>query len=180
MQDFRLPQACLRHGPRVLATAGVALALAGGWKTAELFLGAAPPANDVAMTVAPAPPKPAVAEPQTVPVSVLPGETLAEAVERAGVSADEARRAVEALAQGMDTVNIKAGLAFEAAIAKPDGEGGRARLVSLSLKPSPAKALTISRTFDGALSLKQLEEKIRDDTVAADGRIEGSLYESAQ
>ncbi|HKR87944.1 MAG TPA: M23 family metallopeptidase, partial [Phenylobacterium sp.] len=46
--------------------------------------------------------------------------------------------------------------------------------------PSPAKALTISRTFDGALSLKQLEEKIRDDTVAADGRIEGSLYESAQ
>jgi murein DD-endopeptidase MepM/ murein hydrolase activator NlpD len=179
MLAFRLPEICLRHGPRVLAAGGVALALVGGWKTAELFLGRGAPAAEVAMATAPAPAKPAVALPETVPVRVLPGETLAAAVERAGVSPEEARRAVDALAQAMDTVHIKAGMAFEAAIARPSG-GEQARLVSLSLQPTPAKALTLSRTFDGALTLKQLEENIRDDTVAADGRIEGSLYESAE
>ena len=182
MQDFRLPEVCSRHGPRVLASAGVVLALVLGWKTAELFFSPAAPSpnalEQAAQTLAP--PKPAFASPETVPVRVLPGETLAAAVERAGVAPDEARRAVEALAEAMDTVHIKAGLAFEAAIAHPNTDGEQPRLVSLSLQPSPAKALTLSRTFDGALSLKQLDEKIRDDTVAADGRIEGSLYESAE
>jgi len=181
MQEIRLPRICSRLAPRVLAAAGVALALFGGWKTAELFLGGrAAPSTAIAAAVAPAPAPPAAAVPETVPVRVLPGETLAQAVERAGVAPDEARRVVAALAKAMDTVNIKAGLAFEAAVLRPDGEGEPARLVSLSLQPTPAKALTVSRTFDGALSLKQLEEKIRDDTVAADGRIEGSLYESAE
>jgi murein DD-endopeptidase MepM/ murein hydrolase activator NlpD len=180
MQDFRLPEVCLRHGPRALAGAGVALALFLGWKTAELFLSPAPPTPATQLAAAPVPHKPAFAAPETVPVKVLRGETLAEAVERAGVAPDEARRAVEALAKAMDTVNIKAGMAFEAAIARSNGEGEHARLVSLSLQPNPAKALTLSRTFDGALTLKQLDEKIRDDTVAADGRIEGSLYESAE
>jgi len=179
--QIRLPEICLRQGPRVFAGLGVAAALFGGWKTAELFLGPHDPAkSDVAMAVAPAPAEAAPALPETVPVRVLPGETLAAAVERAGVAPDEARRAVEALAQGMDTVKIKAGLAFEAAIRRPRRDGERPQLVSLSLQPTPAKALTLSRTFDGALSLKQMEEKVRDDTVAADGRIEGSLYESAE
>ena len=180
MQNFRLPEVCWRHGPRVLAASGVVLALVLGWKTAELFLQPAAPSPAVQQAAADTTAStPDVAAPERVPVRVLPGETLAAAVERAGVAPDEARRVVEALAEGMDTVNIKAGMAFEAAISRPS-EGERARLVSLSLQASPAKALTLSRTFDGALSLKQLDEKIRDDTVAADGRIEGSLYESAE
>lgn len=179
MRDFRLPELCRRHGPRALAGAGVAMALLMGWKTAELFLGShmpAQPAGAVRSVTQAA--KPVVAALETVPVKVLRGETLTEAVQRAGVAPEEARRAVDALAEAMDTVNIKAGLAFEA-IVRPKGEDAHAQLVSLSLQPSPAKALTLSRTFDGALTLKEMEEKILDDTVAASGDIEGSLYESA-
>jgi murein DD-endopeptidase MepM/ murein hydrolase activator NlpD len=118
-------------------------------------------------------------KPETVPVRVLPGETFASAVQRAGVTREEAERAVEALAQAMDTVHIKAGLAFQAMVAPP-AEGQPAQLVSLSLQDGPAHSLSLSRTFDGALKLREMEERVRDETVAEDGKIEGSLYESAQ
>jgi murein DD-endopeptidase MepM/ murein hydrolase activator NlpD len=185
MQDFRRPDLVARQAPRMLAGVGVVLALALGWKTAEHVLGptAAPPAAPVAASLAaqsrPAAPAPEKT-PVRVPVRVLPGETLAEAVERAGVAPEEARRAVETLGAAMDTVNIKAGMAFEAAIARSAAEPAHAQLISLSLQASPVRALTLSRTFDGALTLKQMDETLREDTVAADGQIEGSLYETAE
>jgi murein DD-endopeptidase MepM/ murein hydrolase activator NlpD len=123
--------------------------------------------------------QPGFARPQNVAVKVRPGETLEGAVQRAGVTADEARAAVGALASAMDTVHIKAGMAFEAAIAEPRAERGQARLIGLSMRTGPASALTLSRTFDGALRLRELDEKIRDETTVADGEIHGSLYESA-
>jgi len=43
--QIRLPEICLRQGPRVFAGLGVAAALFGGWKTAELFLGPHDPAK---------------------------------------------------------------------------------------------------------------------------------------
>ena len=181
MRDLRLRDLSVRHGPKVLGAAGMVLALALGWTAAAHFAGprmAAAPAGSVAAPQAAAVPAPAP-QPVTVPVRVLPGETLAAAVERAGLPREEAQAAVTALADAMDIAHIKAGLAFEAAILRPAGPHEAARLISLSLQDGPARALSLSRTFDGALKLKALEEKIRDDTVAADGRIEGSLYESA-
>jgi len=172
-----------RFAAPVIGCMVAAGALAIGWKTAEHFDHAPQKAKApvVQTAAAPAPkPAPAFTAPETVPVKVLPGETLAEAVQRAGVAPDEARRAVAALAEAMDTVNIQAGMAFEAAVARASDHGRHAQLVSLSVQPSPAHALTLSRSFDGALSLKQMHEKILDDTVAANGAIEGSLYESAQ
>ena len=162
-----------------------ATALALGWKTAEHHFKpgeriAQAPHRQVAAAAAVQAPKPAFEAPETVPVKVQPGETLAEAVQRAGVAPDEARRAVAALGEAMDTVNIKAGMALEAAVARATDQSRHAQLVSLSVQPSPTHALTLSRSFDGALSLKQMQEKILDDTVAANGRIEGSLYESAR
>jgi len=123
---------------------------------------------------------PGFAPPQTLQIKIARGETLLEAVERLGVSATEARAAVEALAAGMDITHIRSGLALDAAIARPRAPQGEVRLVGLSLRTGPASALTLSRTFDGALKLRQLEEAVRDDTFAAKGRIEGSLYESAE
>jgi murein DD-endopeptidase MepM/ murein hydrolase activator NlpD len=171
----------MRRGARIgAAIAGVsvtALALGLGWKAAEQLTG--PAAKRPAAAPIPAA-VPLPRKPETVPVRVLPGETLARAVERAGAPREEAERAVAALGEAMDTVHIKAGLALEAAIAPPQGNGQQAQLVSLSLKDGPARSLSLSRTFDGAMKLHEMEEKIRDDTVAADGRIEGSLYESAE
>ena len=54
-------------------------------------------------------------------VKVAPGETLEAAVRRTGVGKDEAQQAVAMLGRVFDTVNIKAGLAFEAKLAKPFG-----------------------------------------------------------
>jgi murein DD-endopeptidase MepM/ murein hydrolase activator NlpD len=70
-------------------------------------------------------------------------------------------------------------MAFDAAVARPRGERGPARLVGLSLRTGPATAITLSRTFDGAMRLREMEEKIRDEELVARGEIDGSLYESA-
>jgi murein DD-endopeptidase MepM/ murein hydrolase activator NlpD len=47
------------------------------------------------------------------------------------------------------------------------------------MRTGPATADTISRTFDGALHLRELAEEIREETTVAQGSIEGSLYETA-
>lgn len=122
---------------------------------------------------------------QNVPVKLQRGETLEGAVRRAGVGPAEAQLVVEMLSKAMDTVHLKAGMLIETAIAKPRsdlpaGEGGETKLIGLSLRTGPASAITISRSFDGALRLRELDEKLRDETTVADGAIEGSLYESAE
>ena len=123
--------------------------------------------------------RPGFAEPQTVPVKLARGETLEGAVRRAGVAPAEAQRAVEMLSHAMDTVHIKAGLLIQAAVARP-ADRGDAHLIGLSLRTGPASAITLSRSFDGALRLRELDEKVRDETAVEDGSIRGSLYESAQ
>ena len=115
-----------------------------------------------------------------VPVKVQRGETFEAAFRRIGVSPDEAHKVVAALAQTIDTVNIRAGLAFDAAIARPRDPRGPVRLTGLSMRTGPASAITVSRTFDGALKLRELEEKVHGDTHVAQGEIHGSLYESAE
>ena len=117
--------------------------------------------------------------PVSMPVKVLPGETLQSAVQRTGIAAAEAKAVVDTLAQAMDTIHIKAGLAFQAAISRPRGRGGPAQLIGLSMKTGPASAVTLSRTFDGALKLRELEEKVSAETTVAQGNMQGSLYESA-
>jgi murein DD-endopeptidase MepM/ murein hydrolase activator NlpD len=123
--------------------------------------------------------QPGFAQPERVPVELQAGETLEGAVVRAGVAPDEARAAVQTLAEAMDTVHLKAGMAFDAAVARPRGQRGPARLIGLSLRTGPASAITLSRTFDGALRLRQMQETVRDETTVAVGQVTGSVYDSA-
>jgi murein DD-endopeptidase MepM/ murein hydrolase activator NlpD len=123
--------------------------------------------------------RPGLDQPTSMPISIKSGETFESAVQRTGVGAEEARLVVKTLAGAFDTVNIRAGLAFQAVVAKPRGRGGPAQLVGLSMKTGPASAITLSRTFDGALRLRELEEQVRDDTTVAQGEMKGSLYEAA-
>lgn len=124
--------------------------------------------------------QPGLERAETVPVKIRPGETFEAAVRRVGVSAEEAAQVVDMLGQAMDTVHIKAGLAFDAAVARPRSDRGPARLIGLSMRTGPASAVTLSRSFDGALRLRELEEEVREERALARGAIEGSLYESAQ
>jgi murein DD-endopeptidase MepM/ murein hydrolase activator NlpD len=123
--------------------------------------------------------RPGLAPPVSMPVKVQSGETLQAAVQRTGVTADEARSVVQTLAGAIDTIHIKAGLAFQAVVAAPRDHRGPIRLIGLSMKTGPASAVTLSRTFDGALKLRELEERVRDETAVASGHMSGSLYESA-
>ena len=123
--------------------------------------------------------QPGYSRPENIPIEVRRGETFEAALRRAGVSDSEARAVVKAIGATFDTVNIKAGLAFDAAIARPRDQRGPVRLVGLSMRTGPASALTLSRTFDGALKLRELEEQIRSETTLAQGQMQGSLYESA-
>lgn len=188
MQEFDPRRPTLRLAPRVFtAVAGLA-ALGLGWK---LTASDAPvpvvraPLDAVTMAAlqhaafASAEAQPGFDRPQSIPVQVRPGETLEGAVLRAGVAPNDARQVVAVLQGAIDTVNIKAGMAFEAAVAeRRAGRGGPARLIGLSMRTGPSSTLTVSRTFDGAMKLRELEEKVSDETKVACGQMNGSFYES--
>lgn len=187
MQEFDPRRPTLRLAPRLLTAVAGLVALGLGWKLTAANIDAptvkAPldPAALVALqhvAFASAEAQPGFDRPQSVPVKVRPGETLEGAVRRAGVAPEEARQVVATLQGAIDTVNIKAGMAFEAAIAQRRSQRGPARLIGLSMRTSPSSTLTVSRTFDGALRLREMEEKVTDETKVACGEMNGSFYES--
>jgi murein DD-endopeptidase MepM/ murein hydrolase activator NlpD len=187
MPELEQQKASLPVSRSVLMAAGAMLAVAVVWKFAVADRTPPPPPLDPATAAAlqhaaftQAEAQPGFTHAENIPLRVQRGETLESAVERAGVAPAEAQRAVEMLAQSMDTVHIKAGMPFDAAIAKPLAPRGAVRLVGLSMRTGPASAITLSRSFDGALRLRELDEKVRDETVVANGVIAGSLYESAE
>jgi murein DD-endopeptidase MepM/ murein hydrolase activator NlpD len=186
MPEFDPRAVSFRIAPRVLAGAGALIGLFAAWQlTGAPSAPAAPPLapeavaalQHAAFTQAEA--QPGFARPQSVRLKLLPGETLEAAVARVGVAREEAQQAVQALSREMDTTRIRAGMGLQAAVAKPRGEAGPAQLIGLSLRTGPATTLTLSRSFDGALRLRRLEEKVSDEITVADGEIHGSLYESA-
>ncbi len=185
MQEFDPRRPTLRFAPKILvAVAGLA-ALSLGWKlTAGPQMAASQPLDSATMAAlqhaafVEAEAQPGFGHGQNVNVEVRPGETLTAAVARSGVADADARDVVGVLSQTMDTVNIKAGMDFVASVARPD-RGGPARLIGLSMRTDAAKTITVSRTFDGALRLRELEEKVRDETTVACGKMDGSFHESA-
>jgi murein DD-endopeptidase MepM/ murein hydrolase activator NlpD len=188
MQEFDPRRGATRWAPRVFTAVAGLMALGLGWKltaddakpsavqTAPLDPAALTALQHVAFAGAEA--QPGFQRPENVEVKVRPGETLQGAMLRTGVAPDEARQVVAALQGVIDTVNIKAGMAFEAAIAQRRSQRGPARLIGLSMRTSPSSTLTVSRTFDGALRLRALEEKVKDETKVACGEMAGSFYES--
>jgi murein DD-endopeptidase MepM/ murein hydrolase activator NlpD len=188
MSQFDPRSAQTRYTPVLLGCVAVAASTALGLGTAALLHQKAKgPASPTVAQIkalehqafAEAQARPGLTTPQSLPMKIQSGETFEAAVRRTGVAPAEARTIVKTLAQAFDTVHIKAGLAFQAAIAHPRGRGGPAQLIGLSMQTGPASAITLSRTFDGALHLRELEEKIRDETTVAQGTMDGSLYESA-
>ena len=191
MHPFDPRRPTFRLAPRLLASvAGLAI-LGFGWRLAAIEhshaqVQAPRPLSPTALAAlqteafAQSAVRPGFAAPIDIPVKIQRGETFEAAVRRVGVAPADARQVVGALAKAFDTVNIKAGMAFNAAVAMPRDRRGPVRLIGLSMRTGPATAITLSRTFDGALKLRELEEKVRDDTTVAQGAMQGSLYESAE
>lgn len=118
--------------------------------------------------------------PEAVPVQIRRGETFEQAVARTGVAPEEASAVAATVANAFDLADLRAGLKFETAIAKPFDGRGDARLIGLTMRTGPASQLTVSRSFDGALRLRSLEEKVTQETVVLKGDVERSLSASAR
>ena len=118
--------------------------------------------------------------PEAVNVQIRRGETFEQAVRRTGVAPEEASAVAATVANAFDLADLRAGLKFETAIAKPRNGRGDARLIGLTMRTGPASQLTVSRSFDGALRLRSLEEKVTHETVVLKGDVERSLSASAR
>jgi murein DD-endopeptidase MepM/ murein hydrolase activator NlpD len=118
--------------------------------------------------------------PEAIPVQIRRGETFEEAVRRTGIAAEEASAVAATLSNAMDVSSMPAGQKFETAISKPRGGRGDARLIGLTMRTGPASQVTVSRSFDGALRLRALEEKVTHETVVLNGKVEGSLSRTAR
>jgi murein DD-endopeptidase MepM/ murein hydrolase activator NlpD len=118
--------------------------------------------------------------PEAIPVQIRRGETFEQAVRRTGIGAEEASAVAATIASAFDLKDLRAGLRFETAISRPRAGRGDARLIGLTMRTGPASQLTVSRSFDGALRLRALDEKVTDETVVLHGEVRGSLSSSAQ
>ncbi|WP_312139213.1 peptidoglycan DD-metalloendopeptidase family protein [Brevundimonas sp. BH3] len=118
--------------------------------------------------------------PEAIPVQIRRGETFEQAVRRAGVRAEDASAVAATIASAFDLKDIRAGAKFETAVSRPRGGVGEARLIGLTMRTGPASQLTVSRSFDGALRLRSLDEKITHETVVARDKVQGSLSASAR
>jgi murein DD-endopeptidase MepM/ murein hydrolase activator NlpD len=184
MQEFDPRNAPVRYAPRLLVCAAGFAALALSWRlTVREPAGPGehqPDRSAVAsLDGSKAKPKTGIERFEQVAMKVLPGETLKESLLRLGLAPAEADEAVRLMGGVFDTVNIKAGLAFQAAVERPLDHRGPARLIGLSLRTGPITAVNLSRTFDGALRLRQTEDKVKDETTVAQGEMKDSLYASA-
>ncbi|ADK99352.1 hypothetical protein MMB232_00038 [Brevundimonas subvibrioides] len=118
--------------------------------------------------------------PEAIPVQIRRGETFEQAVRRTGIGAAEASAVAATLSNAFDLSQMRAGLRFETAISHPRGGRGDARLIGLTMRTGPASQLTVSRSFDGALRLRALEERVNHETMVVSANVEGSLTATAQ
>lgn len=119
--------------------------------------------------------RPGLNLPENVSVRVRGGETIEAAVQRLGVAKGEAQAAAKTLARaGVSNTST-----FQASIATPRTGRGQPRLIGLTLRNGPASTLTVARTFDGALKLRELEENIIAERAVIFGDVAGSFARSA-
>ena len=122
---------------------------------------------------------PGFGRPEHMEIQVAVGETLQGAMLRAGISPDDARELITTLAPAIDVANAPPGFAVDAAVARSRGGDESLRLIGMSLRTGPATTLAVTRTFDGAMRLRELSENIRAERTVASGAMNGSLSETA-
>ncbi|WP_426041423.1 peptidoglycan DD-metalloendopeptidase family protein [Brevundimonas sp. TWP2-3-4b1] len=118
--------------------------------------------------------------PEAIPVQIRRGETFEQAVRRTGIGAADASAVAATISNAFDLTQLRAGLRFETAVSRPRGGRGDARLIGLTMRTGPASQLTVSRSFDGALRLRALEERVTHETVVLKSEVRGSLSATAQ
>ena len=136
--------------------------------------------------------QPGFQPPHALKVRQSQGQGVEAALEAAGAAPGEARAAVSAISEEVDTVNTPAGRQIELALAAPRSGAGPARLIGLSMESGADGTLVLSRSADGAWRLLQMqaepaehvsaplaapaETPPEDPPVVIQGVVQGSLY----
>jgi murein DD-endopeptidase MepM/ murein hydrolase activator NlpD len=183
MAEFDPRRPTFRLAPRLLVGAFGLMAVGLGWRiaTSEPILVAQSPGGVHLGLAAPTSVSAGASSPVNIPVRVQAGETLEVALGRAGVAPQEAREVAAAIGKAINIVDIKAGMVFDAAVAQPLSQRGPVRLIGLTMRTSPATTILVSRTFDGALRLRAVQDRVHDEAAVAQGVTppDGSLYDAA-
>lgn len=137
---------------------------------------------------------------ETRTVTLDAGDTLAGALENAGISADDANAAIAAMSQVVSPRSLRAGLAFDITFnTKPDvgttnnpasddsadsaAQASKGepivRLLNIKFSPSIEHDVTISRSADGTFTATDAVKKLVSHVHRAGAAIDGSLYLSA-
>jgi murein DD-endopeptidase MepM/ murein hydrolase activator NlpD len=180
----RQPMRIAPHAVTAVAALTVALFAGRAYQPAQAEVVPPPSAAQLAMleanALATASAPDGLTAPEAVPVQIRRGETFEEAVRRTGIAPEEASAVAATLSNAVDVTAMRAGQKFETAISRPRGGRGDARLIGLTMRTGPATQVTVSRSFDGALRLRALEERVTHETVVLSGKVEGSLSRTAR
>jgi murein DD-endopeptidase MepM/ murein hydrolase activator NlpD len=116
--------------------------------------------------------------PRVAAIEIKSGDTIAEALQRAGASGDDAQGVVKALSKHFDPRSVRAGQTLDVQLVPGDAEQPD-RIASLSMEIDPLKKVLISRDNDSFTS-DVIEKPMRRTTVAAYAKVQNSLYGSAE
>jgi murein DD-endopeptidase MepM/ murein hydrolase activator NlpD len=143
---------------------------------------------------------------ETQTLTLEPGDTLAGALEEAGISADDANAAIMALGEVYNPRSLRSGQAFEVKFATAkepaqpidqagladssfDGDGGgdpanaraepSARLVSITFSPSIEHDIAVTRAPGGSFAANDAVKQLVPHIHRAGATIDSSLYLSA-
>jgi len=109
-------------------------------------------------------------------LEINPGDTIAGALQKSGVSGADAYRAVKAISRFYDPKLVKPGQAISISM-EPTDQG--MELSSLNMKMGSTKELTVDRDDSGRFRPSLIEKKVVLKMKAAKATINSSLYASA-
>lgn len=124
----------------------------------------------------------------TMSLTLADGETLLEALQDAGASAEDAHAAAGAAKRLYDTRQLRDGHRLTLTFGRPggeirtgsaDSERGGVRLMALAFKPDIDRELTVTRTGPGRFEADIRDAELAAQLYRASGVIESSLYLSA-
>ena len=120
-------------------------------------------------------------------IEVQKGDTLMSVLADAGIKLDEAHAAIVALSDVFSPRQLMVGQPIKLTLAPSDqsesaDDSGQPQLqlVSLSLQPSVAKNVELTRQIDGAFTAQSTDVPLERHTTRVAGSIQSSLFEAGQ
>ncbi len=120
------------------------------------------------------------AEPRTIDrsIAITRGDTLMEALVKAGADRQNAYEAISALRNHFDPRKLQIGQSLDLTFRK--GSEAKPQLVALSLQPDIDRTVAVTRDDDKAWTSKVVEKPLQRLTMRAAGRIDDSLFLAAE